>query len=322
MDGTSARAQQEQFDRPWSHWLVVILLLSLLAACGAQQPSGGSTAAPPAGKKIKVVTTMSILADMVRNVGGDRVEAENIIPIGAGPEDYQPTPQDAQAISAADVVFYNGHGLEEWLDDLFKSAARPGQPQIAVSDGLQAVDVGSDDFKAGNPHLWLSAAYGAKYVAKIRDGLNQVDPAGKDAYTTNANAYIQQLMALNAELKQQAATLPQADRKIDTNHDAFPYFAQEYGFTIVGNLLRNPDSEPSAGDLAQLVQQIKAEQVRAIFSESQFSPQLTQTIADEAGVKVISNLYTDTLGDAGSGVTSYIDMLRYDMQEIVEALKH
>jgi len=106
-----------------------------------------------------------------------------------------------------------------------------------------------------------------------------------------------------------------------TNHDAFPYFAQEYGFTIVGDVLGNPASEPSSGDLAALVQRIKAEHVKAVFSETQFSPKLTQTIADEAGVKIVSNLYTDTLGDAGSGVYSYIDMLRYDMHTIVEALK-
>ncbi len=112
-----------------------------------------------------------------------------------------------------------------------------------------------------------------------------------------------------------------ANRKIVTNHDAFPYFAQEYGFTIVGDILGNSESEPSAGELATLVGAIKAQQVKAIFSESQFNPKLTNTIAEEAGVTIVSNLYTDTLGDAASGVTTYIDMLRYNMQEVVEALK-
>jgi len=296
---------------------LLLALLPIIAACGAQpaeQPA--STNAPT-----KVVTTMSILADMVTNVGGARVAAENIIPLGAGPEDYQPTPADAQKIAAATIVFYNGHGLEEWLADLFASAAKPGQPQIAVSDQLPAIGVGDAGFKEGNPHFWMSAALGAKYVERIRDGLIGVDPAGKDVYTQNAAAYIKQLLDLNAELKQQAATIPATNRKMVTNHDAFPYFAQEYGFTIVGDVLGNPASEPSSGDLATLVQHIKAEHVKAVFSESQFSPKLTQTIADEAGVKVVTNLYTDTLGDSGSGVTSYIDLLRYDMQEIVESLK-
>jgi ABC-type Zn uptake system ZnuABC Zn-binding protein ZnuA len=249
------------------------------------------------------------------------VQAENIIPIGAGPEDYQPTPQDAQKIAAADVVFYNGHGLEAWLSDLFASAARPNQPQVAVSDDLQAINAGGADFKEGNPHFWMSAAYGARYVEKIRDGLIQVDPAGKASYAANAHAYAKQLLDLDAELKQLAGSLPQSQRKMVTNHDAFPYFAQEYGFTIVGNILGNPETELSAGDLAQLVQKIKQEQVKAVFAESQFNPKMTQTLADEAGVKVVANLYTDTLGDASSGVTSYADMLRYDMRTIVDALK-
>jgi ABC-type Zn uptake system ZnuABC Zn-binding protein ZnuA len=301
--------------------LLGALLMPLLAACGSQ-PSSVATAIPaPAAHTINVVTTMSILADMVKNVGGERVTAENIIPIGAGPEDYQPTPQDAQKLAGAAIVFYNGHGLEEWLGDLLASSARPNQPQIAVSDGLAALDVGSADFKQGNPHFWLSAALGAKYVEKIRDGLIQVDADGKDTYTKNADSYIRQLLDLNEALKQQAAAIAPANRKIVTNHDAFPYFAEEYGFTIVGNILGNPESEPSAGELATLVGAIKAQQVKAIFSESQFNPKLTNTIAEEAGVTIVSNLYTDTLGDAASGVTTYIDMLRYNMQEVVEALK-
>lgn len=301
--------------RAWLWWLAV---LPLLAACAGP---GAATPTIPAAGPIKAVTTMSILADMIKQVGGERVSAENIIPIGAGPEDYQPTPDDARKIAEANIVFYNGHGLEEWLDALFTSAARPGQTQIEVSDGLAALDVGSDEFQQGNPHFWLSAALGAQYVERIRDGLIGIDPAGKDAYTRNADAYIKQLLTLNAELKQQAAGLPPEARKIVTNHDAFPYFAQEYGFTIVGDILGNPESEPSAGDLAQLVQAIKAAGVRAIFSESQFSPKLTETIAQEAGVTVVANLYTDSLGEPGSGVASYTDMLRYNMRVVVEALK-
>lgn len=307
----------------------LLLLVPLLIACGGEpaapapsaNPTAPASADAPASPKIKVITTMSVLADMVANVGGDRVQAENIIPIGAGPEDYQPTPQDAQKIAMADIVFYNGHGLEEWLDDLFKSAGKPDQPQIAVSEGLQAVDVGSEDFAEGNPHFWMSAVYGAKYVDRIRDGLIQVDPAGKQQYTQNATAYQQQLIALNAELHSMADALPASERKLVTNHDALPYFASEYGFTVVGSILMNPESEISAGDLASLVQAIKQEHVKAVFSESQFSAKMTQTLASEAGIKVVADLYTDTLGDGQSGVGSYIEMLRYDMKTVVDALQ-
>lgn len=305
----------------WRGLLLLALLAPVLAACGGAPAPAAAPQPAGAGTPLQVVTTMSVLADMIKQVGGARVQAENIIPVGAGPEDYQPTPDDARKIAAADIVFYNGHGLEAWLSDLFKSAAKAGQPQIAVSEGLPALDVGDAEFAQGNPHFWLSAALGAKYVERIRDGLISADPAGKPAYTANAAAYSGELLRLNAELKQQAASLPPEARKIVTNHDAFPYFAQEYGFTIVGDILGNAESEPSAGDLATLVQQIKAEQVKAVFSESQFSPKLTETIASEAGVKVVANLYTDSLGEAGSGVTSYTELLRYNMRAVVEALR-
>lgn len=291
----------------------------LLAACGAAIAPAATTTPAPVGT-IKVITTMSVLADMVRNVGGERVTVSNIIPLGAGPEDYQPTPQDAQAIAAADIVFFNGHGLEDWLTDLFRSAAKPNQPQISVSDGLNGINP-DDEFRQGNPHFWLSAANGIHYVERIRDGLSQVDPAGAATYAANAAAYSQQLRELNEELKQQAQTLPEDARKLVTNHDAFPYFAQEYGFTIVGNILGNPEAEASAGELARLVRNIQAEHVRAIFSENQFSARLSQTLASEAGVAVVADLYTDSLGQPGSDVNSYIDLLRYDMQTIVTALK-
>ncbi len=296
-------------------WILLALLPLLLAACGASAP-----AAAPAAHTIRAATTMSVLADMIRRVGGERVQVTNIIPVGAGPEDYQPSPDDARALAEAEIVFYNGHGLEEWLADLLHNAARPGQPQVAVSEGLPALGA-NDEFREGNPHFWMSAALGARYLEKIRDGLIGIDPDGRATYTANAAAYSKELLALNEELKQQAAALPPESRKIVTNHDALPYFAQEYGFTIVGNLLGSAESEPSAGDLVALVQQIKAQNVKAVFSESQFSPQLTATIAREAGVKVVANLYTDTLGEAGSGVASYADMLRYDMRTIVDALQ-
>lgn len=304
----------------------ISLLCLLLGACGAGGTTrAGETAitAAPASSataQIRAVTTMSVLADMIKQVGGERVLAENIIPTGASPEDYQPAPQDPQKISEADIVFFNGHGLEGWLDPLFQSAARPGQPRVDVSDGLQAIGVGGEEFKAGNPHFWLSAAYGARYAEKIRDGLAQVDPAGKATYDANAGAYIRQLNALNDELKRQAATVPAPNRKLVTNHDAFPYFAQEYGFAVVGDILGNPESEPAAGDMAALVQAIKAQNVKAIFSEAQFSPKLAETISQEAGVRVVANLYTDTL-DPEAGINSYADLLRYNMATVVEALR-
>lgn len=307
-----------------ARWAALLAVASLsLAACAstpaASTPAAAEATAAPAAK-LHVVTTMSILADMVRNVGGERVVAENIIPIGAGPEDYQATPQDAQKIAEADILFYNGFGLEDWLTPLFESAGKASMPHVAVSDGLTGIDA-DEEFAQGNPHFWMSAANGVAYVENIRKALVQADPAGEASYNANAAAYTAKLQALNDELKQQAAALPEAQRKLVTNHDAFPYFAKEYGFTVVGNILTNADAQPSAGELAKLIEEIKAQGVKAVFSESQFSTALSETMAKEAGAQVVANLYTDTLGQPGSDGGSYIDMLRYDMKTVVDALK-
>ncbi len=292
-----------------------LLWLALLASCG--QPSGAPSAS---GVTLRAVTTMSVLADVIRQVGGERVAVQNVIPLGAGAEDYQPTPQDAQVIARADVLFFNGHGLESWLDDLFESAGKPGLRRVELSAGLPALDVDGAAFQGGNPHFWLNPQHVISYVAVIRDTLGALDPAGTADYTARAARYTAELQALDSEIAAQIATIPAADRKMVTNHDAFPYFAQRYGLTVIGNILGNPEAEPAAGDLAALVQRLRAAQVKAVFTESQYSPKLVQTIAAETGISVVANLYTNSLGsDAATG--SYVAMMRYDVATIVSALR-
>ncbi len=302
---------------------VVVWLEVSLVACGgtgaATTPPGGATTVPQGGIRLHVVTTMSILTDLITHVGRDRVQATNVIPLGAGPEDYQPTPQDAQTIARADVVFFNGHGLENWLDKLFTSAGSRA-PRVELSGALQAIDVGGQAFQQGNPHFWMNPQHAIHYVEVIRDSLSKLDPAGAASYGANATAYIAQLNALDHELQTMADQIVPSERKMVTNHAAFPYFAQHYNFTIVGNILGNPEAELAAGDLADLVRKVKQQNVKAIFSESQFSPRVSQALAADAGVHVIANLYTDTLSQGGAA-PSYIEMMRYDMRTIVAALK-
>jgi zinc/manganese transport system substrate-binding protein/manganese/iron transport system substrate-binding protein len=259
---------------------------------------------------------MSILQDMIHHVGGERVEVRNIIPMGAGPESYQPKPQDVRATAAAQIVFYNGTGLEDWLKGLFDAAGRPGQRRVGLSDGLPAIDK-SSEFSAGNPHFWLDPQYGITYVERIRDELRAADKDGAATYSANAQAYIAELRALDAKLAEQAIRIPLQQRKLVTNHDAFPYFAARYGFQIVGNILPNADSQLSAARIKQLADLIKVQHVRAIFAESQFRPEITRQIAEDAGVKIIATLYTDSLG---KDAPTYTAMLQYDMNQIVSAL--
>jgi ABC-type Zn uptake system ZnuABC Zn-binding protein ZnuA len=312
--------------RPFRYLAAVsgVCLILLLAGCGASgnaAASTGATATPVTvgGAKLRAVTTMSILADMIKQVGGAHVTVKNIIPLGAVAESYQPTPQDVRDIAQADVIFFNGHGLEAWLEALFQSAKNDRAPKVELSKDLPAVDVGSQDFKLGNPHFWLNPQYAVKYVEVIRDTFAQLDTANASTYRANAAAYIAKLNALDKDLEAQAAQLPVAERKMVTNHDAFPYFAKRYGFTIVGNILGNPEAALSAGDLAQLTRKVKSEHVKAIFSESQFNPKVSETLAKDAGVAIVANLYTDSLG-SGSEAATYLDMMRYDMRTIVQAL--
>jgi ABC-type Zn uptake system ZnuABC Zn-binding protein ZnuA len=297
--------------------ILLAVAASLIACGGAATPTatpGGTSGAAPA---VRVVTTMSILADIIRQVGGERVQVDNIIPLGAGPEDYQATPGDSQKIADAQIVFFNGHALEEWLQPLFENAASANQPRIELSAGLTAID--EPGRSGGNPHFWLDPTYVIAYTGTIRDELSNIDPAGAAIYRANAEAYIKQLEQLDSDLQAQASQIPAARRQMITNHDAFPYFARRYGFTLIGVILEIPEAELAAGELSALVEAVKASGVPAIFSESQFNQKTAQLLADEAGITTIAVLYTDTLGSGEAG--TYLEMMRYNMATIVKALQ-
>lgn len=312
--------------------LILLVVAASLSACGSASEATTAPAATnlPAGgaaPAVQAVTTMSILADIIRQVGGERVQVENIIPLGAGPEDYQATPGDSQKIADAQIVFFNGHALEEWLEPLFENAASADQRRVELSAGFEAIEDHDEEGEAedehgheeGNPHFWLDPTSVVSYTATIRDELSKLDPAGAATYSANAAAYIQQLQQLDADLQAQASQIPAERRKLVTNHDAFPYFARRYGFEVLGVILENPEAELSAGELSALVDTVKASGVPAVFSESQFNQKTAELLADEAGINTIAVLYTDTLGSGEAG--TYLEMMRYNMDTIVQALK-
>jgi zinc/manganese transport system substrate-binding protein/manganese/iron transport system substrate-binding protein len=262
---------------------------------------------------IRVVTTTTVLADLVNNVGRGRVASvRSVVPAGVDVEDYNPAPADLRAVSEANLFIRNGRALDRWAAKLVE-AAQPGMPTLTLSDGV--IDDTSD-----NPHLWLDPRYAAAYALRIRDKLISLDPDGAATYESNTRAYTTQLEELDTWITQQVATIPEARRKLVTFHDAFPYFAARYGFELVGVITPSPGQEPSAGELAQLVQQVRAAQAPAVFSEAQFSPRLAQTLADEAGVtRVVSDLYNDSLGEPPAD--TYVGMMRFNVQRIVQALR-
>jgi ABC-type Zn uptake system ZnuABC Zn-binding protein ZnuA len=302
--------------------VLLVALGMILAACGSSAgssgpASAGSPAITPGPGAVRVVTTTTVFADIVQSVGGTRVDARSIIPPGVGPEDYEPKPDDAKSLATAQLIVSNGVGLDDFLDRLLSSGSGGNTPHLVLGDGIPPIMVEGE----ANPHFWLDPTLVKQYyLPKIVTALSAIAPADAATFQANAAAYGAQLDALDAELKAQIETIPQASRKLVTFHDAFPYFARHYGFELVGVVLSNVGQEPTASELAALVQKVKAAGVKAVFSEAQFNPKLAQALADEAGIKqVVTTLYNDALGPAPAD--SYLGMMRWNVDQIVEALR-
>jgi ABC-type Zn uptake system ZnuABC Zn-binding protein ZnuA len=292
------------------------VLLAAMACQSAGPSSGAASASPGAQAALKVVTTTTIFADIVQSVGGSRVAASSIIPAGVGPEDYEPKPDDAKRLADARLIVSNGVGLDDFLDRLLASGTAGQTPRLVLGEGIPTLTEDGEE----NPHFWLDPSLVKQYyVPKVTAKLAELDPLGKATFEANAAAYGARLDALDAELKAKVAEIPAANRKLVTFHDAFPYFARHYGFELVGVVLENVGQEPTAAELAALVDKVKAAHVKAVFSESQFSPKLAATLADEAGIgTVVTTLYNDALGPAPAD--TYPGLMRWDVDQIVKAL--
>jgi ABC-type Zn uptake system ZnuABC Zn-binding protein ZnuA len=288
----------------------VLVLALVLAACGGRGASG------PDPNAIRVVTTTTVFADIVGHVGGSRVAVTSIIPSGVGPEDYEPKPDDARKLADAQLVVSNGVGLDDFLDRLIASAGE-APPRLVLGDGIPTLTVDGEQ----NPHFWLDPTLVRQfYLPAIAAKLTELDPEGRQEYEANVESYGTELAALDAELKDELAQIPAANRKLVTFHDAFPYFARHYDFELIGVILANVGQEPTASELADLVERVRNAGVTAVFSEAQFSPKLTQTLADEAGVRnVVTTLYNDALGPPPAD--SYVGLLRWDVDHIAAALR-
>jgi ABC-type Zn uptake system ZnuABC Zn-binding protein ZnuA len=279
--------------------LVLLVATASLAGCG-----------PVASGSPQVLATTTILADLAKQVAGDRMTVGSIVPAGAHVEEYQPRPDDAKRMSEAKLVIKNGLDLDRWVEPLLRNA-KAGTPVVTVTDGLPDID--------GNPHMWFDPALARSYVDRILDAFIALDPAGRDIYTSNSKAYADQLVRLEADLKAKVASIPPDRRKLVTSHDAFPYFARAFEFEIVGFAQPEAGKPPSAGELARLVEKVKAARASAIFSEAGGSSQLAETLAKETGMKVVTDLPTDSLLDRPAD--SYVGLMRVVVEEIVAVLK-
>lgn len=289
----------------------------------------------PASPPVRVVASFSILGDWVRTVGGDRVAVDVLVGPGADAHVFQPTPAHARQVGQAQAVFSIGMGFEGWLGRLLKSTAYRG-PQVVVSQGIEALREGekknaqahkghshghSHDHGGTDPHAWQSVTQTLVMVGRVADGLCKADPAGCDTYKANAQAYAVQLKALDQEIRQAWAGVPAEQRKVITSHDAFGYYARDYGVRFLAAQGVSTESEASAQGVARLVRQIRQEKVKALFVESIADPRLMEQIARETGVKPSGALFSDSLSPAGGPAATYIDLMRHNTRALVTAAR-
>lgn len=269
---------------------------------------------------VNVVASFSILGDMVRTVGGDRVAVTTIVGPNADTHVYEPRPQDAAALGQAQAFFVNGLGFEGWLDRLVEATGFKGAV-VTASDGVATHTMDEDGETITDPHAWQSLGNGLIYVDNIKAGLCAIDPDGCPTYTANAEAYSAQISALDTEVKAQLAAAPESQRKVITTHDAFGYFAEAYGVKFLAPEGISTESEASATDVARLIDQVKAEGVKALFIENMSDPRLVQQIAGETGAKLGGALYADALSEPDEGAATYLDMFRHNVALLVPALE-
>jgi ABC-type Zn uptake system ZnuABC Zn-binding protein ZnuA/ABC-type Mn2+/Zn2+ transport system permease subunit len=305
--------------------LAVVALL--VVGCGGGSGSSVSAAATGAGgasgvARITVVATTTQIGDFVRNVGGAAVDVHQILAPNSDPHDYEPRPADVEAAASGKVVFENGDNLDKWMAMIVSAAG--GSPTIvdlgaAVPTKLPGESSGPEA-STYDPHWWHDPQNAEAAVGAIRDALTKANPAAKATYDANATAYLAKLKALDAAITACFAAVPQADRKLVSDHDAFGYFAKRYGITIVGAVIpsQTTQAQASAGDVAKLVAQIKREGVKAVFPESSLNPKLAQQIADETGARADFTLYGDTLGPSGSPGATYLTMEQANADAMVQ----
>ncbi len=294
-----------------------------LLAGAAVLAAGRAKAENARQSKIKAVASFSILGDLVRNVGGDRAEVENLVGPNGDVHVYSPTPGDARKLAAANVVFVNGLGLEGWMTRL-AAASNAKSPVVVVSKGITPRRMEEEEKSsrriAIDPHAWQSVADAKIYVANIRDGLIAVDPAGKATYGANADAYLVKLDELENEVRAAIASIPADRRKIITTHDAFGYFGAAYGMAFIAPEGISTEAEPSAKDVARIITQIKKQKIPAVFLENISDPRLMDQIAHETGAAIGGTLYSDALSEPGGPAATYIEMMRHNVRQFTKAL--
>ncbi len=296
----------------------------LIAGC-APSPRATHTAA------LRIVAVETFLADITRAVAGDAAQVTSLMPVGADPHTYEPTPSDVRRVIESDVLIANGAQYDALVVEQLTNNA-PALPVVIASAAIApnagpSTRAGQDSpprpqFIAGDPHLWLDPVNVVSYAETIRDQLSRLDPANAARYASNTETFRRELLSLDQSIRNQVESLPPQRRVLVTNHESLAYYAARYGFTIAGTLLPGLSStaSPSARELARLVDAMRAANAPVIFLEVGSDKRLANQVAQETGVRVVSDLYTESLSAPGGPAPTYLEMMRFDTRSIVTAL--
>ncbi|MGO9174730.1 MAG: metal ABC transporter substrate-binding protein [Desulfobaccales bacterium] len=299
---------------------ILVLLLAVFLAAGG--------AAAHAEKKFNVVATFSILGDLAKNVGGNRIEVATLVGPNGDVHVYEPTPADAKAIGGADLVVVNGLALEGWMDRLIKTSGYKG-PVVVASQGVKLRQMTAEELGQGakhgplmiDPHAWQDVGNGRLYVQNIAKGLETVDSASASVYRANAEAYTAKLSELDQWVRKELSGIPKEKRRMITTHDAFGYFGAAYGISILSPVGFSTESEASARDIANLINQIRREKITAVFVENITDPRLMEQVAKESGVTLGGTLYSDALSKPDGPAPTYLEMFKNNVTKIAAAMR-
>lgn len=302
----------------------LFLALFLLASCGQEKSNGSPEISN--GEKIQVVTTYSIVYDIVKNVGGDLVEIHSLAPIGSNPHEYDPLPEDVKKTTDADAVFYNGLNLEagnSWFNRLMETADKDGEdaPVFLMSKGVE-VKYLTTKGKEGeeDPHAWLDVRNGIKYAENARDGLIKVDPDNADVYKKNTEVYISKLEELHENAEREFNKIPEEKRVLVTSEGAFKYFSEAYGFHAEYIWEINQENQGTPNQITRIVDIINEKGIKGLFLETSIDPRSMEAVSSETDVPILGKVFTDSLGAPGKDGDTYITMMEWNINTIRKGL--
>ncbi|GGC98024.1 manganese-binding lipoprotein MntA [Thalassobacillus devorans] len=301
-----------------------ILTLMMLVACGGEEATGNSE---DNNGKIQVVTTYSIVYDIVKNVGGDLVEIHSLAPIGSNPHEYDPLPEDVKKTTDADAVFYNGLNLEagnSWFDNLMETTGKNGDhaPVFLMSKGVDPMYLTSKGNQGEeDPHAWLDIRNGIKYAENARDGLIKVDPENEEVYKENAEQYITKLKELHDSAVEEFNQIPEEERVLVTSEGAFKYFSDAYGFQAEYIWEINQENQGTPDQITRIVDIINDKEITGLFLETSIDPRSMEAVAAETNVPIRGTVFTDSLAKPGENGDTYISMMESNIKTIKEGLE-